>query len=169
MNFIISFIFSFIVYLLLTIGSGDILYWSQEEVVIGIILSIVSGLIVQWILNLVKLNISLKFLNPLRWVLFLIYAFGPFLFNLLKANIIVAYRILTKKINPKIVKISPNLKTDFGIVLLANSITLTPGTLSVDIDKDNNLYIHLLWQDNKDTNISEIAGSFPKWIKRITE
>jgi multicomponent Na+:H+ antiporter subunit E len=169
MNFIISFIFSFGFYLLLSIGSGDILYWSREEVILGIALSIISGLIVQWILGLVKFKVSLKLLNPLRWGLFLVYAFGPFLFSLLKANLIVAYRIITKRIKPGIVKISPGLKTDFGIVLLANSITLTPGTLSVDIDRQNNLYVHLLWRKNKDIDIKTVAGSFPKWVKMITE
>jgi len=88
---------------------------------------------------------------------------------LLKANLIVACRVVTGKINPGIVKISPNLNTDFGTVLLANSITLTPGTLSVDIDKNNDLYIHLLWRKDKATGIDAVAGSFPKWIKRITE
>ena len=169
MNFIISFIFSFIIYLLLSTGSGNILYWSQAEIVIGIGLSIISGLIIQWILGSVRIKVSSKFLNPLRWVLFLIYAFGPFLLSLLKANLIVACRVVTGKINPGIVKISPNLNTDFGTVLLANSITLTPGTLSVGIDKNNDLYVHLLWRKDKATGIDAVAGSFPKWIKRITE
>lgn len=169
MNFIISFIFSFLTYLLLSIGSGNILYWSQEEIILGIALSVISGLIVGWALDLVKIKVSSKFLNPLRWALFLIYIFGPFLFSLIKANLEVAYRIITRKIRPGIVKISPGLKTDFGTVLLANSITLTPGTLSVDIDKDNNLYVHWLYVKDKTLKISQVANNFPKWIRRITE
>ena len=54
-----------------------------------------------------------------------------------------ANRVITGKINPGIVRISPKLKTDLGVTLLANSITLTPGTLTVDIDeKTNDLYVH---------------------------
>lgn len=169
MNFITSFIFSFIIYLALTVNSGNFFYWSKEEIILGLILSLITGMVIQRIFTLLKIRVSPKFLNPLRWILFLIYIFGPFLFRLIKANLEVAYRIITGKIKPKIVKISPDLKTDFGRVLLANSITLTPGTLSVDIDKDNNLYVHWLYAIDEKPEISQIAGSFQKWIKKITE
>ena len=92
-----------------------------------------------------------------------------------KANFDVAYRVITGKINPGIVRISPDLKTDIGITLLANSITLTPGTLSVDIDEESNdLYIH--WINVKEESLKKkpvdckfICGSFPKWVRRIAE
>ncbi len=169
MNFIVSFIFSLVIYLVLTIGSGDVLYWSKEEIILGSVLSVVTGLIIQRIFRLLEIKISRKFLSPLRWGLFLIYIFGPFFFSLIKANLTVAYRILTKRIRPGIVKISPKLKTDFGTTLLANSITLTPGTLSVDVDQENNLYVHWLWTENKEPDIKQVAGNFAKWIKIITE
>ena len=87
-----------------------------------------------------------------------------------KANIDVAYRVITGKINPGIVKISPNLKSDAAITLLANSITLTPGTLSVDIDENNNdLYIHWINVTNLKPEIEDICGSFPTWARRIAE
>ena len=168
-NFLAAFFFSLAVYLVLTIGSGNILYWSKEEIILGITLSVITGLIVSGLFGLLKVNLNLKFLNPLRWFLFLVYVLGPFLFGLTKANLEVAYRIITGKIRPGIVKISPKLKTDFGVTLLANSITLTPGTLSVDIDKQNNLYIHWLWVKNKEPKIEEVAENFEKWIKMITE
>ncbi|NCF74862.1 MAG: cation:proton antiporter [Xanthomonadaceae bacterium] len=169
MNFVVSFVFSLIIYLGLTVGSGDILYWSKEEIILGVILSTITGLIVWKIFNLLKIQISQKFLNPFRYGLFLIYIFGPFLFSLIKANLEVAYRIITKKIKPGIIKISPNLKTDFGITLLANFISLTPGTLSVDVDQENNLYIHWLYVKNNEPKIFQVAGNFTKWIKIITE
>jgi len=169
MSFIISFVFSLIIYLILTINSGDFLYWSKEEIILGIILSVITGIIIQKIFSLLRIKVSSKFLNPLRWGLFLIYIFGPFLFSLIKANLEVAYRIITRKIRPGIVKISPGLKTDFGTTLLANSITLTPGTLSVDIDQENNLYIHWLYVKDKTPEIIQVAGNFSKWIKKITE
>jgi multicomponent Na+:H+ antiporter subunit E len=83
--------------------------------------------------------------------------------------------VITGKINPGIVKISPNLKTDFGITMLANSITLTPGTLSVDIDEDSNdLYIHWINVKNEalkktPVDCKHICGSFHKWVRRIAE
>jgi len=169
MTFFISFIFSLVIYLTLTFGSGNLFYWSKEEIILGIVLSVITALIAGKIFDSLKIKVSPKFLNPIRWLLFLIYIIGPFLFALIKANLEVAYRIITGKIKPGIVKISPGLKTDVGLTLLANSITLTPGTLSVDIDKENNLYIHWLYVKNKEPSIEEVAENFTKWIKMITE
>lgn len=45
------------------------------------------------------------------------------------------------EVEPKLVRIKTNLKTDFGKWMLANSITLTPGTITIDI-KDDELLIH---------------------------
>ena len=87
MNFFIFFIFSLIIYFILTVGSGDILYWSKGEIILGIILSIITGLVLQKFLKLLEINpvrnsedgekrqkdnifngakVSLKILNPLR-------------------------------------------------------------------------------------------------------
>ena len=171
--FIITTVVCFITYLLLTTGSGtEVLgLWSYYELLFGAILSIIVGIIARNIF--VKKN--LRMLNPIRWFMFLGYVIGPFFIGMAKANFDVAYRVITGKINPGIVKISPNLKTDLGITMLANSITLTPGTLSVDIDEEkNDLYIH--WINvkkealkKKPVDCKYICGDFPKWVRRIAE
>ena len=170
--FIVTTILCFITYLLFTTGSGtDLLIWSYEEIIFGIILSAIVGLISRKIL--VKKDFRMA--NPVRWLTFIAYVIGPFFVGVIKANIDVAYRVITGKINPGIVKVSPDLKTDLGITMLANSITLTPGTLSVDIDEDkNDLYIH--WINVKDEALKKkpvdckyVCGNFPKWIRRIAE
>jgi len=146
--FIVTTIMCLIVYLLLTTGSGtEILgLWSFIELAFGILLSVIVG----FIARTVFIKDSYRMLNPVRWFLFLGYLIGPFFVALAKANLDVAYRVITGKINPGIVKISPQLKTDLGITMLANSITLTPGTLSVDIDPDtNDLYVHWINVDTK--------------------
>lgn len=171
--FIVTSIMCFILYLLLTTGSGtEVLgLWSIIELGFGILLSVITGFIAQKVL----IKNSFRMLNPVRWLLFLGYIIGPFFFALLKANLDVAYRVITGKINPGIVKIHPDLKTDLGITMLANSITLTPGTLSVDIDENtNDLYIHWINVDKKalekkPVECSYICGNFPKWIRRIAE
>ena len=83
-----------------------------------------------------------------------------------------AYRVIHPKlpINPGIVKVKTTLKTDTALTFLANSITLTPGTLSVDIDKDNGiLYIH--WIDVKAKDVEGatkiIVERFEKILKKI--
>lgn len=170
--FIVTSLVCFITYLLLTTGSGSIVgLWSIEEILLGLLLSLFSGFISQNIF----IKDNYRMINPKRWLFFIIYLFGPFFIGMAKANLDVAYRVITGKINPGIVKISSGLKTDLGVTMLANSITLTPGTLSVDIDEDtNDLYIH--WINVKEealkkkpVDCSYICGSFPKWIRRITE
>ncbi|MFH1063737.1 MAG: Na+/H+ antiporter subunit E [Candidatus Woesearchaeota archaeon] len=113
---------------------------------------------------------KLRFLNPLRWLYLVVYLFGPFLFYMAKANIDVAYRVITGRINPGIVKIKTGLVTDIGITMLANSITLTPGTLTVDIDpKTNDLYIHWINVKRDDPSPEDVCGSMLKWVRRIVE
>jgi multicomponent Na+:H+ antiporter subunit E len=86
------------------------------------------------------------------------------------SNLDVARRVLTPSlpINPGIVKIKTKLTTNFSKMVLANSITLTPGTLTVDI-VDDTLYIH--WIDVKTTNpeeaFKEIAEQFEKILLKI--
>jgi len=176
--FAVTTIICFITYLILTTGSAtegsDLLglgLWSIYEVLFGLILSLIVGFIGRTIF----VKKSFRMANPIRWIFFIGYLFGPFFFELAKANIDVAYRIITGKIRPGIVRISPDLKTDLGITMLANSITLTPGTLTVDIDENkNDLYIH--WINVKDEALKKkpvdckyVCGSFPKWIRRIAE
>jgi len=169
--FIVTTIICFITYLFLTTGSGTLGLWSIEEILLGFILSIIVGFVARSIFA----KEDFRMLNPVRWFTFIAYVIGPFFVGLIKANIDVAYRVITGKINPGIVKISPDLKTDLGITMLANSITLTPGTLSVDIDEDkNDLYIH--WINVKKevlkgetVDCKYICGNFDKWIRRIAE
>lgn len=162
-----------IIYLFLTTGSGtEVLgLWSFIELAFGLLLSVLVG----FIARSVFVKDSYRMLNPVRWFLFLGYLIGPFFLALTKANLDVAYRVITGRINPGIVKIHPDLKTDLGITMLANSITLTPGTLTVDIDEEtNDLYVHWINVDkkaleNKPVECKYICGNFPKWVRRIAE
>lgn len=111
--------------------------------------------------------------HPRRYLWFLYYI-PVFLWEMLKANVDVAYRVAHPKlpINPGIVKVKTTLKSDAGLTFLANSITLTPGTLTVDLDEENGyLYIH--WIDVKDKDVKgateRIARKFEDILKRIFE
>ena len=73
-------------------------------------------------------------------------------------------------INPGIVKVKTNLKTDIGRTMLANSITLTPGTLTVEIN-DDVLYIHWINVQTEDVEKASelIVKKFEKFLLRIFE
>ncbi len=170
--FAVTSLICFVVYLILTTGSGnDIFLWSYEEILIGIIFSVIVG----YVSRSIFIKKDYRMLNPIRWVIALVYLIGPFFIAMTKANLDVAYRVITGKINPGIIKISPKLKTNLGVTMLANSITLTPGTLTVDIDSEtNDIYVH--WINVKDEALkrkprdsSYVCDNFPKWIRRIAE
>jgi len=112
--------------------------------------------------------------RPSRYFYFVFYYVPVLIWECLKANLDVALRVINPKlpIRPGIVKIQTSLKSDTGLTFLANSITLTPGTMSVDIDRDRGLlYIH--WIDVKATDVeaasARIAGRFEPIFKKIFE
>jgi len=93
----------------------------------------------------------LHILDAFKWhpamLFYLIIYISIFLWTLVRANIDVARRVLSPSlpIDPGIVEVETHLQSDLGKLLLANSITLTPGTLTVDII-DNRLQVH--WIDS---------------------
>jgi multicomponent Na+:H+ antiporter subunit E len=105
-------------------------------------------------------------LNPRAIAAMVAYVF-VFTGELLKANIDVASRVLSPSlpVNPGIVEIKTDLKSEIGRLALANSITLTPGTLTVDV-KDDSLFIH--WIDVTDKDVEgatrKIASTFEKYL-----
>jgi len=170
MSFLVTAAIAYLIYLVLTIGSDAVFLWSTAELAIGAVLAVVVGAL----LRNRFIGKDLRMLNPVRWFTFLVYLF-PFFFAMAKANIDVAYRVITGRINPAIVKIDPNLKNDMSIAILANSITLTPGTLTVDVDEETNeLYVH--WINVRREVLKEmprdyhpICHDFPDWARRIAD
>ena len=162
MRRLIYFVLAFIIWLLLT--------WSlqAQTIIAGLAASVIVSLLFHEILPK-EHNV---FISPVRIFWFLVYI-PVFFYYVIVANIDVAYRVLHPKmpINPGIVKIKTNLKTDSGITALANSITLTPGTLTIDLTEDGFLYIH--WINVKSTDIEEatkhIGQRFEYFIAKMFE
>lgn len=108
-------------------------------------------------------------LTPQAFFYTLIYL-GVFFLELIKSNLDVARRVVTPSlpINPGIVEVKTRLKSRMGRMILANSITLTPGTLTIDIMEDT-LYIH--WIDVKTEDTQEttehIVRKFEKYLEKI--
>jgi multicomponent Na+:H+ antiporter subunit E len=161
MKYITLFILSLIFWLLLTF----------EFTVPNIIVGAVASMICSLFFGKVYVTNVYKLLQPQRYYWFIIYLF-IFIWECLKANIDVAYRVLhpAMPIRPGIVKVKTTLKSDMAKMLLANSITMTPGTISVDII-DDYLYIHWIYIRSEDPEVytGMITGAFEKYIKRIIE
>lgn len=113
------------------------------------------------------------FTHASRYLWFLYYV-PVFIWECFKANIDVAYRVIHPDlpIHPGIVKVKTSLKSDTALTFLANSITLTPGTLSVDVDPENGfLYVHWIEVRYKDVEKATkfIVERFERILKRIFE
>jgi len=169
MRRLIYFVLAFIIWMLLT--------WQIDAQVI------IAGLIASAIVALLFHEILPKeyrvFISPVRMFWVLLYL-PVFFYYVMKANLDVVYRALHPKmpIKPGIVKIKTILKTEAGITALANSITLTPGTLTVDLTDDGDpasretfLYIH--WINVKSDDIEQatelIARRFEWFLQKIFE
>ncbi|MDD5675372.1 MAG: Na+/H+ antiporter subunit E, partial [Chitinivibrionales bacterium] len=74
-------------------------------------------------------------------------------------------------IKPGVVKVKTTLTTATGIAVLANSITLTPGTHTIDVTPDGYLYVHWINVKTHDRDLATalIVGRFEWIIKRIFE
>ncbi len=95
---------------------------------------------------------------------------GLFLKELVKANLHVARLVLMPKpdLKPAIIQVKTELKTAVGRLALANSITLTPGTLVVDI-KEDSLFIHCIdvSEENPAADVREGVAKFEKYLKVV--
>jgi len=102
------------------------------------------------------------------------YAFifiGFYLFKLVEANLIMAWDILTPKMldHPGFMDVEIHLKSDTGILLLSNLVSMTPGTLVVDANLQKKLLkVHVLYLRDETKEREEIMR-FQKMIKRITD
>ncbi|MFN3551007.1 MAG: Na+/H+ antiporter subunit E [Endomicrobiia bacterium] len=137
----------------------------------SIIVGIFCSVLIVFLFGDINIQNEWNFKRPLRYLWFFHYAV-IFLYEVIKANLDVAYRILMPNmpIKPGIVKVKTNLRSDSGLTILANSITLTPGTLSVDIDKENG-YIYIHWIYVRSTNSEEttkiIVSKFEKILSKV--
>ncbi|MBT2638123.1 Na+/H+ antiporter subunit E [Bacillus sp. ISL-39] len=101
-------------------------------------------------------------------VLNLIYIFT---LELILSNVAVLKAVLRPKLNikPGIFAFPTELKEDWEITMLANLITLTPGTLVVDVSPDNRiLYVHAMDISDADEAIQSIKNTFEKAIMEVS-
>lgn len=95
-----------------------------------------------------------------------------FIWELVVANLKVAYEVLTPRhgMRPGIIAIPLDTKNDGELTLLANLITLTPGTLSLDVSSDRDiLFVHTMYVDDIETFRREIKTGFERRVREIME
>lgn len=132
---------------------------------------VVVSVAVAWAFRRVEMEEVRNLLLPHRLFWALVYV-PVLLAYIVRSNLDVAYRVIQPRmpIRPGIVRVRTTLASVPGRVLLANSITLTPGTMSVDL-VDDVLYVHRIYVPETDpdgTTEREIAP-FERLIRRIFE
>jgi multicomponent Na+:H+ antiporter subunit E len=161
MKQIVSCALTFLVWLALT--------WSvtPSNLAAGVFFSIVVAVVLS---DIYPDGLNALF-EPRRW--FWTFVYIPYFFMyFVRANLDVAYRVLHPDvpIEPGIVRVPTTLTGDAGRTALANSITLTPGTLSVDII-DEYIYVH--WNKVATRDVEEqtelIVARFERILKKIFE
>lgn len=170
--FVSTFIYCMIIWFFLVIpfgGGMDSLEFRKEMMVGGCVSLIIAFFCYKFLIH----RKPFWLFNPVRIISFIIFMF-IFFVELVKSNLDVAIRALSPKVkvNPGFVKIQTPVKSDYGLAMLANCITLTPGTITMDIKrtrKENYMFIH--WIDVKSENIKNsseiIKGSFEPWVRRV--
>ncbi|MGO1246060.1 MAG: Na+/H+ antiporter subunit E [Oceanisphaera sp.] len=84
-----------------------------------------------------------------------------FIWDLTKANARVAYDVLTPRhlMRPGVIAIPLDLKDEAGISVFANLITVTPGSLALDVSSDRKvLYVHLMYLDDEASQLAELKA-----------
>ncbi len=154
MKYVATFLVLFVIYILL---AG----WVIDELILGAVIALILTLIIAK-----YVDYKIDYLLPYRLLVFIVVYIPVFLWQLVLSNLNVARRVLSIDIpvNPGFVKIKTELKGDFAKLILANSITLTPGTLSVDV-KGDTLYIHTI--DVKGSSIEENTEHISAVFERI--
>jgi len=144
--------------LLLTVWIGLTNSIDPQELAVG---AIVSFIIARFFTKDTKINLLSLVVKHLK--------FTPvFLKNLIKSNIAVAKIVLSPKmkINTGVVKLTTQLEDEYDKLLLANAITLTPGTITLELN-DNTLYVHVLNMKSMERDVlqKEIVDEMEKWLR----
>jgi multicomponent Na+:H+ antiporter subunit E len=98
--------------------------------------------------------------SPLLWPLRIVRSLAIFLVELIKANLRVAIEVLTPgfSMTAGIIRVPTRTRSALEAVALANAISLTPGTLTLEVDEENHvLYVHGLYVTSRSEFLRGIA------------
>lgn len=132
---------------------------------------VVLGLFLGWLIPLFTLRFwpeAVRIRRPLTLVRFIMLV----LYDIVVANLVVARRILGRpeQLRPAFVQLPLELTSDLAISLLANTICLTPGTLSAQLAEDRkSLLIHGLHVPDADALVAEIKRRYEAPLKEVFE
>lgn len=130
-----------------------------------------EGFVLGWLaLFVARVQPALSLADALARLPAALRLLGFFLWELVVANANVALSVLfpARRVHPAIVAVPLDVRSDAGITLLANLVTLTPGTLSVDVSSDRTtLYVHALSARDPAELVREIKSGFERRVLEV--
>ncbi|MBB6428444.1 Na+/H+ antiporter subunit E [Algisphaera agarilytica] len=124
----------------------------------------VSYAVIAWLGSLIgQTGYTRKLPQAIGFVFFILW-------QLILSNLRVAYDVITPAANrsPAVIGVPLDVTTDAQITLLANLITLTPGTLSLDLSEDRKtLYIHAMFAEDREAFCREIKDGFERRVLEL--
>jgi multicomponent Na+:H+ antiporter subunit E len=164
MKQVLCILFTFALWLLLT--------WTWPPGAADVFVGLIVSLLVATLLSHIYPDNPHKALDPRRVFWFLLYVPYFLYYCVGAANLDVAYRVLHPDvpIRPGIVHVRTSLTSEMAKTFLANSITLTPGTLTVDI-QGQDLYVHWIHVEGEgvEAHTAAIVLRFERLLRRIFE
>ena len=142
--------------------------WDTQSLLVGVLASLLVAILFGEALTRKPVNLF----NPSKIIWFIMYL-PVFFFYCIRANLQVMYLVVhpDMPIKPGIVKVKTKLTSDSGVTALANSITLTPGTLTIDVVNKNELYVHWLVVEETDVDkaTKKIVEKFEYFLGKTFE
>lgn len=123
------------------------------------------GYLVLWITT--RLGMPNKYFRQVPLVLGLL---GTFLADMLRANFRMAVTILSPrmKLRPAVIAVPLIIKSEAAIILLANLMTLTPGSLTLDISTDRRmLFLHTVYLDDPEQLKQQLLDGYQRRLKEL--
>lgn len=125
------------------------------------------GTLAMWVTKPLYGQDSTYFLRGARLVKLLVY----FLYELVVSSVRVVWDVITPQhiSRPGIVAVPLDAKSDTEIMLVANLISLTPGTLSLDVSEDRKtLYVHAMFIEDVDETVQDMKNGMERRLLEVT-
>lgn len=126
---------------------------SISQFIFGLFISHISMYLTHKMLHYPLLSLPISFVSLSKYFFILF-------FSIYKGGIEQIIRLFKQQVNPILISVKTELKNEFNIVLLANSITLTPGTITVERQDQNLLILSV-----EDVSEEDIKGKLERILK----
>ncbi|MEM7075419.1 MAG: Na+/H+ antiporter subunit E [Pseudomonadota bacterium] len=128
----------------------------------GLLVGFVIGYAALWLIQPL-IGTSSYFRRVLAWFRLIVM----FFYELMLSSVAVTFDVLTPRhrAHPAIIEMPLDVQSDFGILLVTNLISLTPGTLSLDVSDDRKtLYVHAMFGDDPEAVRRQLKTGMEKWV-----